>query len=45
MTAVAKSASPQGLGPLARPRAVILYALLALAAVGWGLVIWQAGSD
>jgi predicted metal-binding membrane protein len=33
------------LGPLARPRAVILYALLALAAVGWGLVIWQAGND
>jgi predicted metal-binding membrane protein len=45
MTAIAKSASPQGLGPLARPRAVILYALLALAAVGWGLVIWQAGND
>jgi len=45
MTAVAKSASPQGLGPLARPRAVILYALLALAALGWGLVIWQAGND
>jgi predicted metal-binding membrane protein len=45
MTTVARSASPQGLGPLARPRAVILYALLALAAVGWGLVIWQAGND
>jgi predicted metal-binding membrane protein len=45
MTAVARSASPQGLGPLARPRAVILYALLGLAAVGWGLVIWQAGND
>ena len=45
MTTVARSASPQGLGPLARPRAVILYALLALAALGWGLVIWQAGND
>jgi predicted metal-binding membrane protein len=45
MTAVTKSASPQGLGPLARPRAVILGALLVLAAVGWGLVIWQAGND
>jgi predicted metal-binding membrane protein len=45
MTAVTRSASPQGLGPLARPRAVILGALLVLAAVGWGLVIWQAGND
>jgi predicted metal-binding membrane protein len=45
MTAVARSASPQGLGPLARPRTVILGALLVLAAVGWGLVIWQAGND
>jgi predicted metal-binding membrane protein len=45
MTAVARSASPRGLGPLARPRAVILYALLVLAALGWGLVIWQAGND
>jgi predicted metal-binding membrane protein len=45
MTAVARSDSPQGLGRLARPRAVILYALLALAALGWGLVIWQAGND
>jgi predicted metal-binding membrane protein len=45
MTTFARSASPQALGPLARPRAVILYALLALAALGWGLVIWQAGSD
>jgi predicted metal-binding membrane protein len=45
MTAVARSASRQGLGPLARPRAVILFALLALAALGWGLVIWQAGND
>ena len=45
MTAVARSASRQGLRPLARPRAVILYALLALAAIGWGLVIWQAGND
>jgi predicted metal-binding membrane protein len=45
MTTVARSTSPQGLGPLARPRAVILYALLALAALGWGLVIWQAGND
>jgi predicted metal-binding membrane protein len=45
MTTVSRSASPQGLGPLARPRAVILYALLALAALGWGLVIWQAGND
>jgi predicted metal-binding membrane protein len=45
MTTVARSASPQGLGPLARQRAVILYALLALAALGWGLVIWQAGND
>ena len=45
MTTVTRSGSPQGLGPLARPRAVILYALLALAALGWGLVIWQAGND
>jgi len=45
MTAVTKSASPQGLGPLERPRVVILGALLVLAAVGWGLVIWQAGND
>jgi predicted metal-binding membrane protein len=45
MTAVTRSASPQGLGPLARPRTVILGALLVLAAVGWGLVIWQAGND
>jgi len=45
MTAVTRSASPQGLGPLARPRVVILGALLVLAALGWGLVIWQAGND
>jgi predicted metal-binding membrane protein len=30
---------------LARPRNAILVALLALAALGWGAVIWQAGSD
>jgi predicted metal-binding membrane protein len=45
MTTVTRSASPQGLGPLARPRTVILGVLLVLAAVGWGLVIWQAGND
>jgi predicted metal-binding membrane protein len=45
MTSVTRSASPQGVGPLARPRVVILGALLALAALGWGLVIWQAGND
>jgi predicted metal-binding membrane protein len=45
MTSVTRSASPQGFGPLARPRVVILGALLALAALGWGLVIWQAGND
>ena len=45
MAAVTRSASPQGLGPLARPRLVILGGLLALAAVGWGLVIWQSGND
>jgi predicted metal-binding membrane protein len=45
MTSVTRSASPQGFGPLARPRVVILGALLALAALGWGLVIWQAGDD
>jgi predicted metal-binding membrane protein len=45
MTSATRSASPQGFGPLARPRVVILGALLALAALGWGLVIWQAGND
>jgi predicted metal-binding membrane protein len=45
MTSVTRSASPQGFGPLARPRVLILGALLALAALGWGLVIWQAGND
>jgi predicted metal-binding membrane protein len=45
MTTVTRSARPQGLGPLARPRTVILGALLALAAIAWVLVVWQAGSD
>jgi predicted metal-binding membrane protein len=45
MTTVTRSAPPQGLGPLARPRLVILGGLLALSAIGWGLVVWQAGSD
>ena len=35
----------QSLGPLARPRTAILGALLVLAAVGWGLVLWQARAD
>jgi predicted metal-binding membrane protein len=33
------------LGPLARPRIVILGGLLVLAAIGWGLIIWQARTD
>jgi predicted metal-binding membrane protein len=45
MTAVARSVSPRGLGPLARPRIVILGGLLVLAAIGWGLVVWQARTD
>ena len=38
MAAVTKTASPRGLGPLARPRTVILVGLLVLSAIGWGLV-------
>ena len=45
MSAVARSVPPQGLGPLARPRNVILVTLLVLSAVGWGLVVWQAATD
>jgi predicted metal-binding membrane protein len=45
MTAVARSVPPRGLGPLARPRFVILGGLLALSSIGWGLVVWQAGTD
>jgi len=45
MAAVTKAASPQGLGPLARPRNAILVGLLVLSAIGWGVVVWQAGSD
>ena len=45
MAAVTKAAAPQGLGPLARPRNAILVGLLVLSAIGWGLVVWQAGSD
>jgi predicted metal-binding membrane protein len=37
--------TPQASSRLARPRAVILGALLVLSLVGWGLVVWQAGSD
>lgn len=45
MTVVARPVRPEGLGPLARPRIVILGALLVLSAIGWGLVVWQAGSE
>jgi len=45
MAAVTKAAAPQGLGPLARPRNSILVGLLVLSAIGWVLVVWQAGSD
>jgi hypothetical protein len=45
MSAVTRSVPPRELGPLARPRAAILGALIVLAAVGWGVVVWQAGSD
>jgi predicted metal-binding membrane protein len=45
MTTVAKSLPPSGSDRLARPRNGILAALLVLAVVGWGLVVWQAGDD
>ncbi len=45
MAAVTKAAAPRTLGPLARPRNAILVGLLVLSAIGWGLVVWQAGSD
>ena len=45
MAAVTKAAAPHGLGPLARPRNAILVGLLVLSAIGWVLVVWQAGSD
>jgi predicted metal-binding membrane protein len=45
MSAVTRSVPPRELGPLARPRTAILGALVVLAAVGWGVVVWQAGSD
>ena len=44
MARAVRSAPSQGLGPLARPRIAILGGLLVLAAIGWGLVVWQAGS-
>lgn len=45
MSAVTKAASPQAPGTLARPRNAILVGLLVLSAIGWALVVWQAGSD
>ena len=45
MADATKAVAPQGLGPLARPRNAILVALLVLSAIGWSLVVWQAGSD
>jgi len=45
MAAVTKAAVPHGLGPLARPRNAILVGLLVLSAIGWVLVVWQAGPD
>jgi predicted metal-binding membrane protein len=45
MTTVAKPVPPGGSGALARPRAVILGALLVFSAIGWGLVVWQSASD
>jgi predicted metal-binding membrane protein len=39
------STSDQEASPLARPRNVILAGLLVLAAIGWGLVVWQSGSE
>jgi predicted metal-binding membrane protein len=44
MTTVA-SASTREASPLARPRNVIVAALLVLSAIGWALVVWQWGSD
>jgi predicted metal-binding membrane protein len=44
MSAV-QSVRPRGTSPLARPRMVILGGLLVLAAIGWGIVVWQADSD
>jgi len=43
MTAVTR-AVPRGSGTLARPRIAILVSLLALSAIGWGLVAWQAST-
>lgn len=45
MTAVAESVSPERRDPLARPRNVILAALVVLAIIGWALVVWQAQAD
>jgi predicted metal-binding membrane protein len=44
MTAVG-SVGPRGGTPPAHPRIFILGGLIALSAIGWGLVVWQAGSD
>ena len=45
MTTVAKSSGPERSDPLARPRNGILGGLIALAVVGWSLVVWRAGAD
>lgn len=45
MAAVTTSLRPRGFGALARPRLAILVGLLALSAIGWGLVVWQPGTD
>jgi predicted metal-binding membrane protein len=45
MTTVARPVPPRGSVALARPRAVILGALLVFSAIGWGLVVWQSAND
>ncbi len=45
MTTVARSVASAGSSALARPRVAILGGLLALSAIGWGLVVWQSAND
>jgi len=44
MATPASSVPTEAARALARPRNVILVALLVLAALGWGAVVWQSGS-